>query len=263
MPKIRSIETVDQLKYGEICITIVGEIHDRETDCKTEDQICISEHIENRLNTPNYKMIVCLEFQPGLEPRLISRLGSSVLRNIYTQNKYNKSRASSVGIDMRTIALGRENQSLLYDHSDYAELKNTYFRTVNPNRKMTLEEKKSYIKVFLEPILTDIRSVHDNKIINESYDIMINKYNICRKLIDEMEYPTKENLDELLDRTRELWANFTDVYTINFLMSKQHNVNEMIVVVGSYHSENISKIMKKYIKKHQQISGCVDTKSLW
>ena len=257
MPKIRSIETIDQyiISNGtkDILFTVVGEIHDKETDCETAEQVRIAQVIEERMSASK----LFLEFAPGLRNEEVSRMGSTVLRDVYRTEKYPLCKQYGFGIDIRTKILGRHNQTILYNRPDFKELKEI------------LKDKSEYRNLFLETFLKCdlIKKVQEcqNPIIQKSIELLQKQYLKVATLL--ITFSPKDDPDNLFYQTKILWGNLMDLNILYYSSCRDYGEKalQIFVVVGIKHSENIRNILRSIVPdgSTNHLSGCVDTYNLW
>ena len=261
MPKIRSIETIDQYVIEntsgkKILFTVIGEIHDQHTDCRAV-QVNVSDVAEERLRNKN--VLLMLEFAPGLDRNLISRLGSTIFKDIYATNSYPVANEKAFGIDIRTIIIGRSNQSALYNQDSFDILKTM----IHTNREL-------YFKTFLESVwqsdlLKKISSTNcrENIMIQNCYNLLFELYGKVFGLLQTCR--TDIECVELFNQTRYLWGCVMDLNILYYTLCKGYGYDEFFVVVGLKHSENIREILSRTVPSgnRQHLSGCVDTDDLW
>jgi hypothetical protein len=261
MPKIRSIETIDQYIIENtsgktILFTVVGEIHDQTTDCRSSQEN-ISKTAEDRLQTKN--MLLMLEFAPSLDRSLIARLGSTIFKDVYTTDLCPIAREKAFGIDIRTIIIGRQNQSALFNQDSFDYLK-TMLRT---NRGLYFD---TFLKSIWESeLLKKISSSNckENIIIQNCYNKLLEFYGRVYTLLQTC--TTQNECVEMFTQTRYLWGCVMDLNVLYYTLCKNYEYDEYFVVLGLKHSENISEILNRTVPpgNRQHLSGCVDTGDLW
>jgi len=266
MPKIRSIQTIDQYAMTnnsgrDVLLTVVGEMHDEETDCNT-DQIRLSQFVEERLRNPETgNMLLLLEYEPGLDRNIIARFGSSVLREIYSTRDCPLAYEKAVGIDIRTRMIGRVNQTELYNKPDLAFLKDMLKKDIN-----------QFVHFFVNNIWQSdfLKQILENKDCKENpiMDVCLRKINQFHSNVIHLLQQQLQNeaqLDEILFYTRQLWACIMDLNILQMALCQNYGYDEIVVVIGTNHSENIKQIISLIIpsQNRQHLTGCVDTEDIW
>jgi len=301
MPKIRSIETVDQYMIKnnngkDILLTVVGEIHDQETHCQS-DQVRLAQFVEERLtnaqttkddisydegtdeednsedeelmttrkstggrrSTEETKsMLLLLEYDPSLDKNNFPTFGSSILREVFSTKDYPNSKNIAVGIDIRTQMIGRRNQSELYNKPDLAFLKD-----------MLKKDIKQFFNLFVNNIFESdfLKQILENKKCKENPIIhtclrKINQFH--SKVLHLLQTLKNESqLDDILFYTKYLWACVMDLRILQIALCEDYGYDEIFVVVGISHAENIKTILSLTITERQHLSGCVDTQDIW
>jgi hypothetical protein len=154
--------------------------------------------------------------------------------------------------------IGRLNQSELYNKPDLEFLK-----------EMVKKDRKRFFDMFVNNIWQSdfLKEILENKECKENIiiDTCLRKINQFHSnvlhLLQNLQNEGK--LNELIDYTRLLWACIMDLNILQLTLCKYYGYEEIFVVVGVSHAENIKQILSLSVQSRQHLSGCVDTKDIW
>lgn len=225
-------------------VTIIGETHDDNFTCKTENSISIFEYCKLKIKE-NKNCKILLEFPPQSNKQ--DRIGSKIIRDVFTTNDKTV-RNNTEGVDIRSMFIGMINQNNLYHDSSKILSFNT--KTI----------KKYYVDTFSEKKLIEISGYPNDEQMSIYLKNIIEKF----KKIQTIEHVFND--DDLLE-LKWAWAMVMDYEILNKI-SKNKNI-EFIIVVGNNHLINIKNILTKnnYVKiitdiENANSNNCINLKKL-
>ena len=200
----------------------------------------------DRVNAnPNCKFL--FEYQPDVKVDF-KRIGSNIIQDVFVRNGDNDVKSRCKGVDSRLKFLGRERQQKLYnDYEGFAA------RYGNDN---------------LELIHTDYVEVYVNELKDPSETLCEKNLREYGEFIDNLFSEFSRNTPTR-DELKWAWSMMMD-YNVMWEMTRKCDddeiINEIIVVLGENHRENIFQSMKdweccKLIKNVNNLDGasCVNT----
>lgn len=203
----------------EILITIVGELHEQEFECKMDGcNLSIFDYCNNRVSV-NPLCEILLEYPPDFEEH--DRLGSKVIRDVFTTGP-NKVRKVTSGVDIRSDFIGVENHQILYH--DENQIPNSI------EDIMTL-----YIDPFSVKKLEAICGKPEPQLSKYYVDSLNNKF-------ENFESVYKTDKDEGVLWLKWAWAMVMDYKILNTILSSE-NTTEYIIIAGNNHLTNLTKTL--------------------
>ena len=253
----------DVSKKLQMLVTVVGEHHEQTFQCGGENDITIYQYLKKRA-VENKRCRFLLEYHPDLPQKEIAQIGTEVIRSVFsTSEKVNDLiQARVVGVDIRENYITRDGQSLLYN------------------------EDQSFKKRYIDPM--DIRAItedfvepFDAKRLKQDFPIARNCGN-RRNLEKYLGYvteafnaldSTKQKVNDYVYDLKVAWAKVMDYVILLQICSFGKEVNEVIVVVGEFHRQNISNALKEwsnckmitgsdYLNEVKSKNNCVRKKKL-
>jgi hypothetical protein len=224
-------------------VTIIGEHHEQTFECGGANDITIYQYLKKRV-LDNEHCRFLLEYHPDLPKRDVSKIGTEVIRSVYsTSDEVNGSiQDRVVGVDIRENYITRDGQSLLYNE-DQAFRK----RYVVPMKLGAIME--DFIEPFdvkkLERDFPIPRNCANRNDLEKYLESVSATFNDCYLSFESCLMKTTDVTD-CVHKLKVAWAKVMDYVILLQLCSFEKEVNEVIVVVGEFHRQNISSVLKEW-----------------
>ena len=208
-------------------LTLIGEFHDDTFSCG-KDSINISEYCKQRLEK-NPKCKVMLEYHSYMKTAP-SSINSQPIRDLASLSEKYKDRIC--GWDTRWKHLNKNNsngQDTLY----YGEFKKLGKDNIN--------------NMFLKPCKDVLAEINSKKYGRNALKILKEYKN---KLKNKME-KVNINSKDLRYKLKDIWMYAADYEILKKILIKSSGVNEVIVVAGRYHVDNLCPSLSKVLQKIQ------------
>lgn len=209
-------------------VTLISEKHEKRWKCKNP-YMSISEYCANRLEK-NENCRIVLEYNPGANPRVI---GSHTIRETYNLLESIQRENYIIPIDFRSYFLTVKGQSDLYSDGFFK------YKTI-PSIDM------SFIYPYFSKYVNDT-TIYD---IYETIDENLRKFIMSEYLpaIESDLKVLKDNLGKLKildirEKLRNIWMRVMDFYIFREIL-RPSEVNELIVIVGYKHYDNIASVLE-------------------
>jgi hypothetical protein len=229
-------------------LTLIGEYHNIVFKCSVNN-INIEEYVYNTLKQ-NKNARVYLEYDDEIDP---SNLNSEPLRHTYKLLKHNNKLDRVIPSDKRQKFLTYKGQTLLYG-----------------DKKRLYKECNSvdiFYKKFIEPFFTEYRKgifgLNRSNFSDEFYDFLTKVYlkeieDSFTSIASKLKENYKHDKDKIRDSLRHEWMKVCDYFTLAKIFKINSHINELIVVAGVYHIENIQKVIEHF--EHKYVSTLIDKK---
>lgn len=239
-------------------VTIIGEEHDISSpspskNANDELDISVTKYVTSTINK-NPNSVVLLEVSPNICDQDLKSIGSRPIREISSELGYDHSQL--IRSDFRGLLLGRTNQKILYCQDlliQDEKSKDWIPLSIEDVLKYFIWEGGSLREVrkkFMEDTILDTMSENIlDRLDTDTLELFKNIKTILQTK-DQNEYKTHLQFDQrefdqreawMLDiviPVKTAWALLAD-YFIMYNILAQSQINEMIVIVGYKHSENI------------------------
>ena len=226
-------------------LTIIGEHHEQTFECGGANDITIYQYLKKRvLNNDRCRFL--LEYHPALPKREVSKIGTEVIRSVFsTSDQVNGSiQDRVVGVDIRENYITRDGQSLLYNEEQ--SFKKQYMDDMDVS---------AIIKDFIVPF--DVQMLEQDFPIsgNCGYRRDLEKYleslaatfRDCSSSLEALKKTMDvKRLNDSVYKLKVAWAKVMDYVILVQMCSFEKEVNEVIVVIGEFHRQNICNAMKEW-----------------
>ena len=226
-------------------VTIVGEHHEQTFQCGGANDITIYQYLKKRV-LDNDRCRFLLEYHPDLPKRDVSKIGTEVIRSVFSSSeKVNGSIQDKVeGVDIRENYITRDGQSLLYNEDQ--AFKKRYVDAMDVNAII-----EDFILPFdLERIKRDfpIPSNCGNRRDLENYlESVTATFRDCYSSFEALKKNMNEKrFNDCVYKLKVSWAKVMDYVILLQICAFGKEVNEVIVVIGEFHRQNISNAMKDW-----------------
>lgn len=202
----------------ETLISMIGEFHDESFKCKN-NSMNIWDYCNERLES-NPRCLVLMEYSSNynLPP---PNINSEPIRKLARNNKFS---SRIQGWDTRWKYLnGSKGQTTLYyeEIEDKGELKSQF---ISPLKRIFLKNNKKYS--------------------NRHKRILRNYEEKLQKEIQKI----KIESDNLQTKLRDIWMYVSDYEILKKILG-QSSYNEIIIVAGKYHLDNLCPFLSSYFQK--------------
>ena len=230
-------------KKLRVLATFFGEYHEQTFQCGGGNDITIYQYLKKRV-VDNNQCRFLLEYHPDLPVQEISKIGTDVLRSVFsTSEKVNGLiRERAVGVDIRENYITRDGQSLLYNEDQ--AFKKRYIDTMNLSAIM-----QDFIEPFdVERLKRDFpipRNCGYRRNLEKYLESVTAVFRDCYKEFNDTKtIDDVKKLNDFVYNIKVAWAKVMDYVILLQICSFGKEVNEVIVVIGEFHRQNISNAMK-------------------
>jgi hypothetical protein len=232
-------------KKLRLLVTIVGEHHEQAFQCGGANDITIYQYLKKRV-LDNERCRFLLEYHPSLPKREVSKIGTEVIRSVFsTSEKANGAiQDRVVGVDIRENYITRDGQSLLYNEEQ--AFKRRYIDSMDISAIM-----EDFILSFdvqrLERDFPIPRSCGNRRDLEKYLESVIETFRDCYSSFEGLKKNMNEKrFNDCVYKLKVAWAKVMDYVILLQICAFGKDVNEVIVVIGEFHRQNICNAMKEW-----------------
>jgi hypothetical protein len=243
---LSDVFNLSQFFYDNKLITIIGEFHEHTKICKpTDNVIKIEDYCFTEL-TNNPSSNVLLEYSHKEQNPGVIR--SNVLQNIYNKCKHTNRIIPS---DYRQDILSFQHQGDLYIHPQFQEAFYPERMLIESFTKPFLSKKDEYF-IFLNESnyskeVFAILNIQKEELIREIQEIHNELLLRLRRKEHITDFQRKNYSITTREKLKPIYQKIGDIKILDFILDKNRNVNEFIVVVGNNHYKFISYILEQIV----------------
>ena len=226
-------------------VTIVGEHHEQTFQCGGANDITVYQYLKKRV-LANDRCRFLLEYHPTLPKSEVSKIGTEVIRSVFsTSEQVNGSiQDRVVGVDIRENYITRDGQSLLYNEEQ--AFKKRYIDDM---------EVSAIIEDFILPF--DVRKLErdfpiprscvNRRDLEKYLESVAATFKDCYSSLEALKKTMDvKRLNDSVYKLKVAWAKVMDYVILVQICSFEKEVNEVIVVIGEFHRQNICNAMREW-----------------